>query len=462
MVGRLPSVPRLPAVMALALFGACGIFGRGPTADELAEAHAARLLTDLIETVTGDLEISGERIAAAAKESSIDRLSVHYRMRLSRAARTSLGYRDPRVGLLDLWALCLQAEQYLAEGDGADVFGPHQAVAVESVRRSLAHVSERATKVFRGKEATAAVREVSSFARQHPMRDLFARTGLLETDIRLGPDGSHFSLMRTLRFDWINPLSGFGSDVNESAEAVGAAMDRFTIVAEFLPRQIGWQLELFVYDLEAAEGVQDVARGATRVAAGVEGVALLAENLPTRLREELTTALRAVDPTLDNIRRTLAEVRASAEPVGEVGARWAGAAQQVDAMARGLTQALTKFDGTFRMLTNDGDDDGNGNGDEAAADPGRPFDILDWNQTAQSIRQMSEELQLTLDGLQHTVGDPALPGALDKAKEAAGETVATATLAVVLGGAALIALVVVAAWLLRVLRPGRSASGPRT
>lgn len=439
----------LPLLLALAA-GGCGLLGSGPSEQQLAQARAARLLSDLVDSFTGDLEISGQRIAAGADNNFQKRLSVNYRMRLSRAARTSLGYRDPRVGLLDLWTLLLQAQQFLTEGTGARLFGERSELAVAAVQRSLEQIGALAADVFGDEQAAAARRDVEAFAERHPMRQHFARVGLLESDIAIdaGEDGAN-PLLKTLTFDWINPLSGFGSDVTEGAAAVGAAMDRFTVAAEFLPRQLGWQLELFVYTLEDAEAVHEVVAGTTRVAEGVDRVAGLAEHLPERLRQQIDAVLHGLGPTLQQVQQTLAAARESAGPIAEVGSRWGAAAQQLEAMAQQLADTLAKFDGTYRML--DGGDRTEAEPEPPAGEAARPFDVLEWAQTARSIKAMSEELQQTLDAFRRTVAAPELDQTLTKAEDMAGNAAAAVFLWVLLGAAIVFALAVLAVHWLRAL-----------
>jgi len=445
----------------------CGIFSSGPSKAERADASAARVLADLVDLVAGNLEMSGERIASQTDDLAIARLSVHYRMRLSRSARTTLGYRDPHVGLLDLWALCRQLEQFLTEGEGARLFGDLQPVAVASARQSLARVAAGGGSMFADDHAAGARSLVQQFAAAHPIGAGFARRGLQEVDV--APDGwsAGNTLLKALSLEWINPLSGFGTQVTEGAESVGAAMDRFTTAAEFLPRQLGWQLELFVYDLAGARPLTKVADGVARAASSVDAFVDVADGLPRRLGEEVTRALREVESTL-------AAVRASAEPIAQVGAEWAVTAQRIDAMAGAVEATLGKFDGTYRMLTRgDGDEAGgtgastpsNGNGASGAAanggtdsEGGRPFDILDWNRTAQSIESMCAGLQATLAEFQRTLADPELDGALTKAQRVTRGAVASAALTLVVSGAALVVLVFLGLWLLRATSRRSSAA----
>lgn len=451
----------------------CGLLPNGPTPAERADVSAARVLNDLVDVVSGHIELSGERIANETEDLDLARLSVHYRMRLVRDARITLGYRDPHVGLLDLWALCRQLEDFLTSGEGADLFGPLQPIAIEAAQSSAQRVAEQADRLFRDSDLAEARRIVARFTSEHPIREGFARVGLQDADFDIGGDGNT-KLWRALSLEWINPLSGFGSNITEGAEAMGAAMDRFTTAAEFLPRQLGWQLELFVYDLAGSKPLEQVSQGVARTAASVDEVVQIADRLPQRLREEVTAALQGLEGTLTGVRRTLEEVRASAQPVADVGEQYATTARSIDAMAEELEGTFRKFDGTYRMLTN-GDESGDpateaaaatkgipreaahrsaaggGADGEEAAEHKRPFHILDWNRTATSIDEMCEELQRTLDEFQLTLADPQLEAVLQRAQRVADGAIASAVLSFVAGGAALIVLGFLAVWLLRTL-----------
>jgi hypothetical protein len=456
---------------ALASATGCGLISSQLAELHESDASAARVLADLVASVVGSLELSGERIAAQTDELATARLSVHYRMRLIQSARATLGYRDPHVGLLDLWALCRQLEAYLTTGEGSELFGELQPLAIEAARQCEQRVAEQAHSLFDDVDLESAAHDIAyTFADEHPIRDGFARIGLQEADFQVEGEGARAKLLNALSLDWINPLSGFGSDITEGAEAVGAAMDRFTSAAESLPMQLGWQLKLFLYDFADTKPINQVAQGVQQAAASVDQLVTVADGLPQRLREALTSTFRDVESTLVAAKQTLSQARAAANPIEEVGAQWGTAASQVDEMAEELTTTLAQFEGTYRMLTDEGDQDGDASetaaeepptrspdGDPSRRGDGsdegeRPFHILDWDRTAQSIDAMCEELQRTMGELRQTLGAPQVEGALDRAHRVAQGTVATAALAFTAGGAALIVLAAFAAWLLRRLR----------
>jgi hypothetical protein len=354
---------------------------------------------EFVRLFSGTVELSGREIAARSTDLATKRLSVAYRSNAIEAARATLMREDARAGGLDLWALCVQLDEFLTVGEGQNVFGEQQPIAVSAIGGLRQQTEAAAVQMVPAEQLAAAKRDVEEFAKRYPITGSFCRVGLNLADLRGADAAGMFSWFPTVSLNVLNPLRGVGSGISEGAAAVyaiGRSADRFADVVEFLPMQLGWQLELMQYGLEDSPPVTTTTAAVDVVAASARDAVSVAREMPASIRAEVEGVLAAIDPQLAGVRATLADLQAT-------GATFGSTAASLEAMARQLDAALVTFQGTVSMLTAP-----SAKPKDPNAKPGRPFAIAEYGQTAESIGAMAGELAVAIGEVQRLVNDEAL------------------------------------------------------
>ena len=173
-------------------------------------------------------------------------------------------------------------------------------------------------------------------------------------------------------------LSGVGKGSDAMADLVKTS-DRAVTLAERYPRLLGLQMEMTAIELQEQEASRSLVSDVNRIT-------VLAEQLPTRLREETQKLLSETTAVQADARATLAEVRQAAD-----------ALQKASTQTTGTIQALDTF------VTN-----AKGPPDPPGTPPGEPFRIQEYTAALDAATRTNQALQKTLVELQQTVASPAL------------------------------------------------------
>ncbi|MEE9126501.1 MAG: hypothetical protein V3U11_05125 [Planctomycetota bacterium] len=379
------------------------------------------ILRDLVEAFSGTVEDGGRRIAAASDDLAIKRLSVRYRMRATETVRQFLWFDRPAEALLDLWTLCVQLRFYFGEGDGKNTFGSQQSIVMKTTQQILDHVEVVMRSEIKTVDFDTAKKHVHEFAREHRITGSYARFGQQPSEVPHDDKAGLLSWMPSLS---LNPFGGVGKGIGEGAQAIQAfnrVADRFTDVVDFLPKRLGWRLELMQYDLAESRLMRETQGSFARATAAVEDVAKTARELPESVRVELEKALASINPELKEVRDTLVQAKEASVALDKTGATYDKTARSIQAMAQQLDTTLQTFQKLVVFLAGTDDPDT------------EPFDILDYDKTARSITAGATQLREILTAFQQLVADDRLGGRVADAGRETQKVVDAMVWSVVLG-----------------------------
>jgi hypothetical protein len=294
---------------------------------------------------------------------------------------------DPDRALLGMVILAVGQRVHFTTGAAANVFGELQPIAVQAATRLENETFSVAEKLLRPKEVKRLRTETEELIAESP-GGVFTPQSMLNALVRArsSPD-----------LAWVLnvPMAPFRalSGVSDTAQAINRFGDTgryFADTVAMMPQVTRWQLELALHDLDDQETVRDlVARWGT-MADSAQEFADAAERLPKALREEASQLLTEAGEAQEALRSTLAQLGATATQVGSAGGAWTSALAEIRAL-QGPSEA------------------------QAAGDaPRRPFDILDYESTAQQIKEAAAELRQTIGALQELVGSSETAAALGR------------------------------------------------
>lgn len=311
---------------------------------------------------------TADTIAHGAPDPQTRRRTLFWKLRMVPLAQDAALLDDPRQSYGALTGVAVAMRLYLTEGDGREIFGEQQPLAVQSAQRAEAELAELGAAFLTQEELARLRNDAEETMRRRPIsgRD-FSVTTLVSTRSEARQAGT---------FDWITavPLSPFRAleGVGEGAAAIRAFNDtaiRFAAIVEGLPEHVRWQVELMLSDVESLDttersltAVEALSESARRASAAFEALpqdtALLLESSRGAVAEA-QAALRDARALLEPFRRVVAELNAAA-------VAW---------------EPLLR-------------------GDDGGADDGRPFDIREWESAlaetavaAAELRALAAELQ---------------------------------------------------------------------
>jgi len=244
---------------------------------------------------SAEIERAADSIRAISNEPSIRRHALLWKMYAIPAAHEAVLLPDPALSLLDVWAFALQMEEYFDRGAGQDVFGPHQSIALDAVRRLDSATLAQALLVSDSTASEGNARNtLNAFVEEYPI---------------LGPQFTRASLAVESAY------AVLGSDaatavaaVGDIDQAVGEITNRLAFHNEYLMKQASWAALALLEDLARDTLVTGTLASATEA---LEIASALAEELPSLVEGERIAVIEALDRELSELLESINEQRAA-------------------------------------------------------------------------------------------------------------------------------------------------------
>ena len=352
------------ALAALAALGCASMRARLPGAAPAAYSEQD-LRSDLdayAGTFLRSVGAAADRIGEQAAERVVRKRALVWKARISPLIQEAAYRPDPQEAFVDTLTLAVSQHHYLTEGDGRELFREQQPIAVETateLRNALRAIGERFLDADQLQRVQAQVQELTQ---RHQIRGSDFSAPSFVQSVSQAQSLAGFRWIVDIPMSPVRALEGVGSgaaaihDFNKTAE-------RFSAVVAQLPTQLRWELEILTYDLEDRDTVVQGLAAFESMAASVQTFSDTVAALPEGLRVAVGDS-RAV---LDSVDGALRQAQEVAGPL-------AAAAEQLRLASASWEHVLARDDG-------------------AAQPPGRPFDIREWEATAQEIQRAAASLQ---------------------------------------------------------------------
>lgn len=370
---------RLPALAALAiLLSGCASLPfrlpftgrngleRGISQEELRDelhAYASRF--------SGLVSTAAEEISTDSQDTRVRRRALLWSSRMNPAVQEAAFLPNPQLGYVRALTIAVMMRRYLTEGDGRALFGPAQDIAVSAAETLEADASSIGTRFLTPSELARVQTEVDDIAGRFPIQ------------------GTQFSLVRArqateaVRSNNVLtevaslPLAPFRAlqGVDTGAAAVrdfNQTARRFATIVSTLPEELRGEMQLLLFDAEELRAVQQSLAAFESAASSADRASLAMEQLPADLRAVLDDQVRSIlvdsEGTIGQAAQAVAEARELAAPL-----------QETALQLREASALWREILGPHEPGPRESDE--------------RPFDIREWNTTAQSIGASAAELR---------------------------------------------------------------------
>jgi hypothetical protein len=352
---------------------------------EVTEADLRSQLFDFRSVFVVMVGEAADRISNETTDTQVRRRSLLWKIRMPDAATVVVAQPNPREAYVEALTLSIAQRQFLVDGGGANLFGPQQPIAAEAVRQ----IEERAVAIgrtFLSDEQLGELRlDLEKIAAENPIRGEFLREAVA-AGIEKAESKGTFDDIFALPMAPFRALEGVDTGAQAIREFNVTAQQATDVVAD-LPQRVRWQMELLTYDLQAQGGaLQQALSSFETLAQSSDRLSLAAESLP----EETRATLQAAGAELESLQKLLAEYRAA---VAETNTTLASSQPLMETLARTaeqVNQAGVAWNSIVTQLETPSPPPPPG------APPRKPFDILEYERTAQSITQTAEQVRLLL------------------------------------------------------------------
>jgi hypothetical protein len=304
---------------------------------------------------------AADSIDAGTTDRAVRKRTLSWRVQMIPLVQEAAFQPDPQEAFVEILTLVVMMRQYLSEGEGRQLLGAQQAIALEAAQQLEQDLSSIGLKFLSADALAATRREVEDFAHRRPIA---GQTFAIQNARRALAEVEQTSAVQRVVAVPLAPfraLEGVGDSSTAIREFTATARE-FVRAVERLPEQARWQVELLLYDVEDRDTTLAALASLESVTRSVERVSESAARLPDDLRE----ALQDSGETLARVEQLLTRAREVADPLRET------------------AQSLELASASWATIM--------GPKPEAARERGRPFDVREWESTATEIGAAAERL----------------------------------------------------------------------
>jgi hypothetical protein len=181
----------------------------------------------------GLIEEAADEIGDRAEDPQVRKAALLWKLRAIPIVHAAALQPDPLLAAADLWAFSLQMLRYFSEGEGREVFGTYQPIAIATCRELITRGESVVRAVVRGAEISAPRAAVETFARENPIRTKSLRRESISVtyaDVLFSDSKSTFAAV---------------GDVEQTARDIDY---RLGFMSEFILKQARWTVELALID----------------------------------------------------------------------------------------------------------------------------------------------------------------------------------------------------------------------
>jgi len=363
-------------------------------------------LMALADNCAQRVSIATESFAEEAKTREAALQSVRWRLAFSRLIYQTATSPSPLSGLLDMLVLVRTGSVLFQSRGIADVWGPparHIANGIGAMEATCwqvvgdyigkAQVQElRVTlDAWQEKKLGAAADEIDELP---DFRQIAHALGKNESN-------SNGGIMSFLSID---PLAGLEPVAREVA-LTRQFTERMLYWAERMPALIDMQVELGTLEAQKLPEVVAAVGSLERATKAAETIADTAKSLPAQIGPEREAAIRQISEELDAQRKALVtDLEQASAPVQKLLVE----SRETIAAGQALSQELTKTVQAVDAMLKRFDKDPNAPKEPEPAQPGKPFDIVEYGEAATRVGAAAAELRGAV-----TAVDQAMPRMID-------------------------------------------------
>ncbi len=371
MILLLGSCRMIPGSQAVSQFTQKTLNKQRITKEELREAllqYASRFESTIIAT--------SDTIAAGSQDPVIQRRALRWKLGLVPIISQAAFQPEPLSSYVALLTLATSLDEYLTIGSGSAVFGEQHPIAVAASGELVEAAIEVGSRFLDAKEIARVTKEVQLLVKAQPIRGDFVAEGI--QNLVTASTTSDV-------FDWVTaiPMSPFRAlqGVDEGAQAIREFNQTATEMARTvsaMPQLIRWNLQLLALDVSHQGNIEGGMQSFETLAQSAESLSRTAESLPETLHSlvaETERTGRSLGPLSQSLER-------SAIAIAEAGKAWGTLVTELSKPPADPTK------------------------------PSRPFDIREWERTADQVTQAASELRALLESVDTLARSDTMAGPL--------------------------------------------------
>ena len=270
------------------------------------------------------------------------KMNMIQRTRLRHAFQTMFDKENPIEAFIETWALSVRLTNYLKDGEGSNLFGKRQDIAITAAEKIEVEIERIGRRFLKEDTFAKTQKKINNFARANPITGTFSNTIIYVTKVDPGKPGLFDDVVSI-------PMSPFKAmtGVDRTASAIyglQTSANRISDIVEGLPESAKWQLLLFLMEIKETELVESVLTSMSRFSESSVRFADSAEKLPQQLRQELSALIQEIDDKQDNLQTTLEKTEKTAAAIERTLAKANNVVGSIERTGKSVNQAASAWE----------------------------------------------------------------------------------------------------------------------
>jgi hypothetical protein len=240
------------------------------------------------------VEASADEIRSQTTDPDIRSRALVWKIYAISECQSSATSADPLMAIIDMWTFVLQMADYFETGEGKNIFGELQPIAVNTAR-SLEEQMVNMVKEKALPEGFVFVQGfVNDWAEKHPIKTRFY---------------THDSTLPLLADIYRVSQRGAMATMSDIDQGIRDVSNRIWFLADNLPRQVRWQAEYLMETTVSGQKMEETLNNVNTLVKSIDRMARVVEQSPELIERERTAVFAEIREERKAVLQSISEQR---------------------------------------------------------------------------------------------------------------------------------------------------------
>lgn len=294
------------------------------------------------EYVDDQIDTVSVEIIAATRNRTIQRSAVEMKKFFNKRLHKYENIEDPRKAFLNSWSLVYRFKDYISKGDGKSLFGEQQPMLDKSLENVLFHFENTAQKHLSKKQLSRITKDLKKYSEEYPIKGYYQDAPEITSSVF-----TNFLSIPMAPFKAVNAINKGG----ESIESISKTVARFTDIAEDLPDEIRWQLQVLAVQLQQNDILKTNTESFQTLAQTSAQLVKIVDQYPDRVSDKVKKAAKDLEKTITQLNTLSKQVDTSMSKLQASSENFKKFGDDVNQSTEKITESLQQVEKSSQALT---------------------------------------------------------------------------------------------------------------
>ena len=236
------------------------------------------------------IESTADDISEKESDRKIQKSCLIWKTRMIDKLKDKLKEENALVSLLDTWLFSVRMLRFFESGDGSNMFGVNQQLAIDAAKESESMIEDIAIIFIPPAKLPQIRKELYNYALQNPFIGTFKEKK--NSSLRLNKKAiKSFSKILSVPLAPVKIAAKAKKDI----DSFKTTASRFADIMEDLPQEIRWELELLLFSIDKNQSIYSALESINKLSKSSEELTKIAGKLPDDIRVNIELLMNSVD-----------------------------------------------------------------------------------------------------------------------------------------------------------------------